>query len=102
MKENKTFERAITPSKLMALFLAVNKSSAHPEMSSCQQLYQTRQHKHKRKTSIMKSCTYKFRGEILSHVLISVLLPLSYILRTQIKLDQNKYILGVIYPQKDR
>lgn len=40
MEKGTTFDRAITPSKLIALFLAVNKSSAHPEMSSCQQIYQ--------------------------------------------------------------
>jgi hypothetical protein len=39
-KKITTFERAMTPSKLMALFRAVNKSSAHPEISSCQHLYQ--------------------------------------------------------------
>lgn len=31
-----TFDMAITPSKFTALFLAVNKSSLHPEISSCQ------------------------------------------------------------------
>jgi len=35
VKEIITFDIAITPSKLIALFLAVNKSSAHPEISSC-------------------------------------------------------------------
>jgi hypothetical protein len=37
MKKGTTFDRAIAPSKLIALFLAVNKSSAHPEMSSSSQ-----------------------------------------------------------------
>lgn len=30
-----TFDNEITPSKFIALFLAVNKSSLHPEISSC-------------------------------------------------------------------
>lgn len=30
-----TFDIEITPSKLIALFLAVNRSSLHPEISSC-------------------------------------------------------------------
>jgi hypothetical protein len=34
-----TLDKAITPSKLIALFLAVNKSSVHPEMSSCEQMF---------------------------------------------------------------
>lgn len=88
MEKGTTFDRAITPSKLIALFLAVNKSSAHPEMSSCQQIYQWTQ-KPERKLAWWIHVHTSSQGRFF-RMYSSVSSSHSVISCTQIKFKQNK------------
>lgn len=83
-----TFDIAITPSKFIALFLAVNKSSAHPEISSYQKsdssFISGKAQDNSIKMMRVKSpakLTYKLGWKILPHVLLSIFLPLRNILQ---------------------
>ena len=75
-----TFDIEITPSKFIALFLAVNRSSLHPEISSWTYTKNEDIIKFKTVRKRVNCYAYKFRWKVLSNVLFYIFFPLRNIL----------------------